>query len=368
ASAHELEIVGRLLAALPQAGAYVDPFLAGAARGLEMKTYPVSPSQLQTLRGFYSQPAAMMLGARLHDDQAIGHLQRLLVETRAKEMPRSEMLRTLIEVKPEGIVPQLLELLERGESREQILHGLATFDDEQIPRAILRIYSQLNRVERTAAIDALMARPSSLDVLLNAVAAGTIAKTEINRFQARQIVQSTQGAVREKFELLWGRVNPPSEAVAAQMRQLRATMKPEFLELADRREGRVLFEQRCAACHTLFGKGGRLGPDLTGGGRKELEYLIINVVDPNAAIPADWRLTIATLNDGRVVSGSPRIETDSSLTLLTAEGPVTLERASIAKLERMDTSLMPAGLLDDLAPDRVRDLFAFLMSDDGEKP
>ena len=35
----------------------------------------------------------------------------------------------------------------------------------------------------------------------------------------------------------------------------------------------------------------------------------------------------------------------------------------IKTLERVNSSLMPAGLTDDLTVDQVRDLFGFLMSD-----
>ena len=232
--------------------------------------------------------------------------------------------------------------------------------------AIVAAYPKIGRALRGAAIDALAARESSLEVLLDALAGGRIGKADISHSQARQILNAATTASRQRFELLWGRLNQTSASVTAQMRKLRITMKPDFLALGNVAHGRTLFEQRCAACHTLFGNGGKVGPDLTGGGRKEIDYLIINIVDPNAAIPADWRLTVVTLADGRVVSGSVVSESESSLTLVSAEGTTVLERKAIAKVERMDTSLMPAGLLDDLPPDDVRDLFAFLMSEPGK--
>src|SRR5688572_3023334 len=139
-------------------------------------------------------------------------------------------------------------------------------------------------------------------------------------------------ALRKRFEELWGSVNLSSAAVAAQVKRLRATMKPDFLALGDVGHGRGLFEQRCAACHALFGKGATLAPDLTGSGRKEIEYLITNIVDPNAAIAADWRLTAATTQDGRVVSGSLAQESAAAVTFRTTDGPVTLERAQIKSL------------------------------------
>ena len=53
----------------------------------------------------------------------------------------------------------------------------------------------------------------------------------------------------------------------------------------------------------LYGKGGKLGPDLTGSGRTNLDYLLENIVDPNSAVSADYRMNILHLKDGRVLSG-----------------------------------------------------------------
>ena len=45
-----------------------------------------------------------------------------------------------------------------------------------------------------------------------------------------------------------------------------------------------------------------IGPDLTGSNRQDRNYLLTNILDPNAYVLGDWRLTIVTLTDGRVLS------------------------------------------------------------------
>ena len=134
---------------------------------------------------------------------------------------------------------------------------------------------------------------------------------------------------------------------------------------ADIGKGQAYYTQRCSVCHTLFGTGGKVGPDLTGSGRKDLDYLLTNILDPNASIAAEYRLAHATLTDGQVVSGALAAEHADSVVLQTVTGPVTVARAQIRSLERLSTSLMPTGLTDDLTVDQIRDLFAFLMSDTG---
>ena len=65
----------------------------------------------------------------------------------------------------------------------------------------------------------------------------------------------------------------------------------------------MIFNTACASCHTLYGEGGKVGPDLTGGGRNNLDYLLENIVDPSAVVTADFRMSILDLKDGRVLNG-----------------------------------------------------------------
>ena len=55
----------------------------------------------------------------------------------------------------------------------------------------------------------------------------------------------------------------------------------------------------CASCHQLYGYGGEIGPDLTGAGRDNLDYLLENIVDPSASVSADFRMVVVAMNDGR---------------------------------------------------------------------
>ena len=62
-----------------------------------------------------------------------------------------------------------------------------------------------------------------------------------------------------------------------------------MLKQADVAQGRVVFTNTCAQCHTLFDAGGKVGPNLTGSQRANLDYLLENVVDPSARSRANTR-------------------------------------------------------------------------------
>ena len=46
--------------------------------------------------------------------------------------------------------------------------------------------------------------------------------------------------------------------------------------------GAKLFKKQCASCHQLFGEGGKIGPDITGAQRMNLDYMLENIIDPSA--------------------------------------------------------------------------------------
>src|SRR4029453_14464389 len=95
----------------------------------------------------------------------------------------------------------------------------------------------------------------------------------------------------------------------------RGLLNDAAMRNADLRHGREVFQRTCAACHTLYGEGGTIGPDLTGSNRGSLEYLLSNVLDPNRDVPDAYRMTVITMRDGRTYSGNIVTESPRQLTL-----------------------------------------------------
>ena len=117
----------------------------------------------------------------------------------------------------------------------------------------------------------------------------------------------------------------------------------------------------CATCHRLYGQGGEIGPDLTGSGRDNLDYLLENIADPSAVVNADFRMTIIEMKDGRILTGMVRAQTARTVTLRALDGTSTLERTDIKKMDLSAASMMPEGLLEAVSETQVRDLIGYLM-------
>ena len=112
----------------------------------------------------------------------------------------------------------------------------------------------------------------------------------------------------------------------------------------------------------MYGEGGKIGPDLTGAGRDNLDYLLENIADPSAVVSADFRMTILHLKDGRVLNGMVRNKTERTLAVQTMTEQLTLERSDVTRVEELPVSLMPEGLLGTLTEEQIRDLVGYLQT------
>jgi len=141
-----------------------------------------------------------------------------------------------------------------------------------------------------------------------------------------------------------------------------AELTPAQLAAADRSQGRAVFTQTCGACHTLYGEGGKVGPDLTNGERRhDLNSLLSKVTDPSSELPVTSRFTILTLNDGRTVSGIVENRTAATITLRTMADPITVAVSDVKSTELSSVSIMPEGMLEAMTPVQRRNLIAYLM-------
>ena len=136
--------------------------------------------------------------------------------------------------------------------------------------------------------------------------------------------------------------------------------RPGDLAKADLGAGRAVYNRVCAQCHTLYGVGGKVGPEITGANRADLGYLLENVLDPSAVIPKEYAATKLDLADGRVVTGIVKEETKTSLTIVTANETLTLPVKDIAGRTPSALSMMPDDVTRQLTQAQFRNLIAYL--------
>lgn len=134
---------------------------------------------------------------------------------------------------------------------------------------------------------------------------------------------------------------------------------------ADVRRGQAVFNSdraACAACHKIGYLGGDLGPDLTSISQARGERdLLEAVVYPSLSFVRSYEPVIVATKDGEEYSGVIRRDTAEELVLATGPGAEQrLARADIAGQRPGATSVMPAGLNEQLTRQELADLLAFL--------
>jgi putative heme-binding domain-containing protein len=274
---------------------------------------------------------------------------------------RKAALQTLIDSRPPDLREICEKLLGVRFLNPVAARGLSTFDDPAIGARLVGAYKGFHQSERPLLLATLVSRPTFARALLDAVGAGKIPRSDVTPFHARQILSFRDAALDKKLTEVWGELRESAADKRELMAKLKQELTPAVLAKADKSAGRAVFAMACTACHRLYGEGGAVGPDLTGAGRANIDYLLENIVDPSAAVSADFRMTVVNMKDGRVLNGFITIKTDRTITLQTMTEKLTLERAEISGMQEMPQSLMPEGLLQAFTPEQVRDLFAYLM-------
>jgi putative heme-binding domain-containing protein len=344
--------------------------VAGMTAGFAGVRKAAPPAVWQEFPKTFTGPDADRFAAQVRnldvvfgDGRALDEVRRLALDDKADLGQRKAALRSLIEAKPDDLRAVCEKLLRVRFLNAVALDGLARFDDPAVGKLIAKTYRTFHPSERPAAVEALASRPAFAAELLELVAAGTVARAELSAAQARQIRSFEKPELTKRLAEVWGEFRDSPKEKADLIERLKADLTPARLAAADKSRGRAVFANSCASCHRLFGAGGEIGPDLTGAGRKDLDYLLSNVVDPSAVVTKDFQMTVFALADGRTVSGVVVGETDQAVTVQAEKARVVIPKGDVDKRTPSPLSLMPDGLLQPLTPEQVRDLVAYLMSE-----
>jgi putative membrane-bound dehydrogenase-like protein len=296
------------------------------------------------------------------DGRALDDLKGILADGKADTGPRRNALRTLLASRAEGLAPLLRKAADDGSLRPDALIGLLQLGEADAVEFTIGRYQWLGLEERPGVMGALVSRVGGAKAVLDAIAKGQIARAELTAFHARQIAGLGDEALARQLRKFWGSVQAGGPDHRTEAARWREQLTADRLRAANLANGRRLFGQNCAPCHRLFGEGGTVGPDLTGSGRSNLDYLLENLLAPSAVVPADYRMTVVTLKDGTVLNGLLREPSARTVTLQSQTESRVIARADIATLEQSDQSMMPEGILSPLPSDAARDLIAYLMS------
>ena len=247
-------------------------------------------------------------------------MRKTLAEPGADVEHRKAALDSLVSARDGEALPSLLALIQQaGSLRGPALHALASFDDARIPAAILAVYPALQSEEKHTALSTLVARPAWARTIIGGLDAKVIARADVSTPIARQLQELGDPQITEWLKKNWGAMHSSPADKQQQIARLKSVLTPAVMAAGDPAHGRALFSQTCALCHTIFGVGAKIGPELPGA-FDDLDYLLLNIIDPNAIIGKDYQQTVVQTKDGQTLVGIIGEQDASSVTLKSLAG------------------------------------------------
>ncbi|HAL70164.1 MAG TPA: hypothetical protein DCP71_00105 [Verrucomicrobiales bacterium] len=292
-------------------------------------------------------------------------LYRQKLTSLASLTEREAALRILMQVRDSQTAALLHQVIESGDKAilRQAIQALATLPNEGTPALLLAKFSSFDATAQNDAINTLATTPAGARGLLLAVKDGKVSRSLLSPFLARQMDTLKDEQVKALIKEVWGDLNAPKADLEQRKVKFRTTLSPAALAKADAIKGKMIFTATCGTCHRLLGEGQDVGPDLTGSNRADLDYLLDNVLDPNAVIGKDYQLNVFELNDGRIASGVIKEETSAAYRVTLPGGiEQIVKKAEVKKRTLSPMSTMPEGLFDALPADMLLDLVKYLQS------
>src|SRR5262249_30631380 len=305
---------------------------------------------------------SLALRLRLGEAAAVDQALNLITNDKADKNQRLGLIPIFGQIKQARSLPALLDVVENSKVdvvRQAALAALQGFDDPKIATRVLALHGSLPDDVRGVADNVLVSRKEWTRLLLAAVDAGGIKPKELPLDVVRRMTLHKDDRIAELVAKHWGKVQG---ATTAQMQQQIARLE-QVIRAGEGSPyaGKKHFLATCAKCHTLFGQGGSIGPDLTTYKRDDLGTMLLHIVNPSAEIREGFETHLIVTADGRALTGF-LVDQDNRIVILRgADGQdVTLDKSAIEEMRVIPQSLMPEGLLGGLGDQQVRDLFAFL--------
>ncbi len=288
--------------------------------------------------------------------------RQVVINKNANIKERVNAIRLLGRDKTE-LAADMKQLSERLDPSEPLgvqlaaLRSLARLDVPLAFEMIVARWPALGPVVRAAVLDAMLARPSSAEILLSACEANFITPVSVDAAHRQRLLAAGDDALRRRAGRIFN-----VQAIGPRQAVLK-TFAASSNVRGDASRGKTVFARICASCHKFGGVGHEVGPDIAALTDTSFEALSTAILDPNREVDARYATYSVALNDGRVLTGLIASETASAVTLKRQEGQLEVVlRADLEALKTEGRSLMPEGLENDLKPVDLADLVTYMAS------
>lgn len=249
----------------------------------------------------------------------------------------------------------LLRPTETPQIQGEALAALSSRPSATLAAELTRRWTEFTAPVRQQALKLLIAQPARILVLLEAVRAQKIQRSDLSASQIQYLKNHPDRGVQEAaaavFEATAGNRLKTIDAY-----QVALTLAPDFAR------GREVFRFNCVACHRLEGVGVELGTNLLGVKNRGKEGILIDILDPNRKVDPSYLFYEIITQKGEVVMGAVVGETPASITVKQPQGDQTvIPRSEVKSMNANAQSLMPEGLEAAITPQAMADLLEYVM-------
>lgn len=206
------------------------------------------------------------------------------------------------------------------------------------------------------AIELLISRDEWTKQLLTAMQSGSINRNQLPLANRQVLLRNANKEIQQQAQAVWSNGNSNRREVIQKYRV--ALSLP-----GDPVKGQAIFQKNCIVCHTFRNKGASVGPNLGVLTDKTPEDFLVAILDPSDVIEPRFTAYNIDTKDGRSFTGIIKTETPTSTTIALASGATeTILRSDIAEIRASKLSLMPEGLEQNMNPQDLANLIAYLNS------
>ena len=237
-----------------------------------------------------------------------------------------------------------------------LVNALSESRNSDTGGAIMKHWATFTPAVRRSAIGVMLRRSDWALAMLNAVEDKTIGRTDI----APEYWSQLRSNRDRRIAGLANRLANASAQISVDRAAIVERLLPLAKEKGDAARGKEVFTASCAVCHKFGEEGGMVGPDLTGIGTRDRSDILLEILDPNRSVEANFRLWTVTTKDGNSYAGRLEAETQTTVELLdlVAQKHV-IQRKEIETLEALPQSIMPIGF-EAIPADDLKSLLDYL--------
>ena len=355
---------------LAPSDAHTKQLMIGLQEGIRGRDLSTIPNALQGIINNYEAKfgqGKLSFAIKQNKPKAIEAALEIIADKTANPLERVTYIKLMGEVNQPKSVPVLLKLAEDNNNsvaiRMACFNALRHYGNDDIGKRLANAYNHKIRADldlRDAAFRLFASRSSWTKSFLSIIYdVKQIKKSEVPLDIIRQFKLLQDDHINMIVNELWPevKISTSKEKTAAVLKITEALSGGK----GNVESGKVLYTNYCATCHKLNNEGGEIGPDLSGYDRSNTNYMVLNIVDPNADIREGYVNYVIKKKDGQVIVGTLKDRSEDKVVIQPLGGDaVTLSKGEIDVMEAQKTSLMPERITESMTAQEIRDLFAYL--------